>query len=284
MTDATTARNKVFISYSHEDADWLKCVRTHLRPLERALHLDIHVWDDSEIRAGDNWPQQIADAIASARVIVLLVSPRFLESEYIATEEIPRLEAAQRDGATILPLIISHSRFAKTPGLSHLQTINDPETPLISMTQGEQDKVFVKLADAVEHAFTRPQLPRPEPSADAARKSRDITRAAKDEKLNETINLLTHMRNNLPMGRLEISDMDEYHALLDSAQNESGCDLSDYRIPKTAIKSIEIPLTHSYDMFGQRYGDPYRIERFIPSHALRSKLDALLNFFDEKRS
>jgi hypothetical protein len=92
------------------------------------------------------------------------------------------------------------------------------------------------------------------------------------------------VRDNLPKGRLELSDRDEYHALLDTAQKELGSDLSAYRIPDTAIKSIEIPHSFSVDMFGNTSGSTHHIERFIPSRAFKSKLDALLAFLNQKRS
>jgi chaperonin GroEL (HSP60 family) len=142
-------RPTVFISYSHQDRQWLARLRVHLKPLERDFAIDI--WDDSRIEPGTNWKNEIALALQSANVAVLLVSADFLGSDFIASDELPPLlNAAEGRGTRIIPVHLSASRFRKTPGLAQFQSINDPATPLVSVPVGEQEAVFVKLADAIE--------------------------------------------------------------------------------------------------------------------------------------
>ncbi|NIR32020.1 MAG: hypothetical protein GWN84_22490, partial [Gammaproteobacteria bacterium] len=47
---AVTVRKKVFVSYSHEDQEWLEKLSKWLKPLEKAGILD--VWDDRKIQPG----------------------------------------------------------------------------------------------------------------------------------------------------------------------------------------------------------------------------------------
>jgi hypothetical protein len=153
-------RIKVFISYSHEDEDWLARLRIHLRPLERDY--DIDIWDDRMIRSGSKWHDEIENAVSSAKVAVLLVSASFLASEFIATEELPRLlNAAEREGATVLPVIISPSRFLKTSSLSQFKAVNDPSRPLINLTTGQQEEIFENVANAVATAVEASLQPVP---------------------------------------------------------------------------------------------------------------------------
>jgi hypothetical protein len=60
-------RNQVFISYSHEDADWLRRLQIMLRPLTRN-HTNT-VWDDTRINAGSLWREEIYRALATAKEV-----------------------------------------------------------------------------------------------------------------------------------------------------------------------------------------------------------------------
>ena len=43
---AAMDRTTIFVSYSHQDSEWLKRLRVHLAPLEREHGLEI--WDDTK--------------------------------------------------------------------------------------------------------------------------------------------------------------------------------------------------------------------------------------------
>lgn len=137
----------VFVSYSHEETKWLERVRVHLAPLVRDNAID--VWDDTRIRPGAVWKVEVEQALSSAGVAILLVSARYLASEFIAHNELPPLlTAASERGSRIVPVILSACGFARTP-LAQFQAVNDPKTPLEELTFGEQERVFERIAETV---------------------------------------------------------------------------------------------------------------------------------------
>jgi hypothetical protein len=97
-------RTKIFVSYSHHDAEWLSRIKLHFAVLERRGVLEL--WSDTRLPAGAEFEREIEAALSSAKVAVLLVSPSFLASEFIWHEEIPRIEAHTKDGMDAVPLIV----------------------------------------------------------------------------------------------------------------------------------------------------------------------------------
>lgn len=145
----TEPRNQVFISYCHRDSKWLQRLQIHLRPIEKLGVIE--TWDDTRIRPGAKWRNEIEKAIKRARVAVMLISADFLASEFIIDNELaPLLQAAASEGAMILPVIISPCRFEKTEGIRQFQAVNPPSKPLSALNRTKREEIFVKVADAVE--------------------------------------------------------------------------------------------------------------------------------------
>ena len=147
MTRKAT-RKKVFVSYSHKDTAWLEKVQTHLKVLGH-LGIEVNLWDDTQIKAGNKWRDEIEHALAETKVAILLVSTDFLASDFIAKDELPPLlKAVENDVATVLPVILKPSLFNQTK-LAEFQAVNDPSKPLSALSEAEQDKVLVKLAEMI---------------------------------------------------------------------------------------------------------------------------------------
>jgi len=142
------SRSKVFVSYSHTDLKWLRMLQDHLEPLvQQGL---IQLWEDTRIKPGSNWRQEIRQAIATAKVAILLVSAPFLGSEFITKNELPPLlAAAKRDGTLILPIVVRPCLFKLSKELEQFQAVNSPDRPLSKIKKANQEEVFVQVAKII---------------------------------------------------------------------------------------------------------------------------------------
>jgi formylglycine-generating enzyme required for sulfatase activity len=144
-------RDQLFISYSHVDRDWVERLQTMIRPLVRSHGL--RLWDDSQIRPGDKWRQEIETALAAAKVALLLVSSDFLASEFVTNSELPQLlTAAEEEGLCILWVPLRPSLVRRTP-IDAYQALLDPARPLVRMDPVEQEEALVEIALAIEKAL-----------------------------------------------------------------------------------------------------------------------------------
>lgn len=143
-------KNSIFISYSHEDKEWLEKVLKNLKPLKR-YYSNLETWSDKQILASDVWKDEIDAALNRATIAILLVSTDFVASDFIANEELqPLLDKAQADGTRIMPLIVRPCAFFEECGLSKYQALNDPKMPLSGMTTFQQESTLVEMVNTIK--------------------------------------------------------------------------------------------------------------------------------------
>jgi hypothetical protein len=92
---------EIFCSYAHEDESQLQKLETHLSMLKRQGL--ISTWHDRQITAGTEWAQSVDAHLNSASVILLLISPDFIASDYCYGIEMTRaLKRHQAKEARVL--------------------------------------------------------------------------------------------------------------------------------------------------------------------------------------
>jgi TIR domain len=143
-------RTKVFISYCHKDAPSLERLQVHLTPYDQGKLVDI--WDDTKIKPGAKWRDEIAKAIEAAKVAVLLISADYLASRFIAEDELPPLlAAAEQEGTTIFPVILSPCAFEYTK-LAQFQAVNSPSMPISKMSKHQREALWEQVARLITNA------------------------------------------------------------------------------------------------------------------------------------
>ncbi|WP_433836275.1 toll/interleukin-1 receptor domain-containing protein [Flavobacterium anhuiense] len=138
----TEKRTKVFVSYSHADSEFLDDIKRHFKPFLK----NIEFWDDTHIKPGQKWQDEIKKNIESCKVAILLVSTDFLGSEFISAHEIPPLlKAAEENGATILTVILKPCLIEEFKDLNQYQFVNPPSKPVIKLDYAEKEELYVNL-------------------------------------------------------------------------------------------------------------------------------------------
>lgn len=150
--DMNLERAKVFISYSHQDKVYLNRLLVHLSPYRRQNLIDI--WVDTRIKPGEDWQDEIENAISRASIAILLITADFLASEFISNNELPQiLERQQKYGLKVLSVIVKPCAFEDVPELARFQTINDPNQALIKLNEADSEEVWVRVAKATKDAI-----------------------------------------------------------------------------------------------------------------------------------
>ena len=104
----------IFISYSHKDSNYKEELITALYPLIRREK--IQLWQDGEIVAGQRWNDEIMGHLEQSHVVIALMSPDFIRSEFCYSIELGNaLKAEARGEKTIIPIQIRPCAWQDLP-------------------------------------------------------------------------------------------------------------------------------------------------------------------------
>ena len=105
---------KLFISYSHADAELLERLHKHLAQLKRDGV--ISEWYDREIHAGGKIDEEVGAALASSDIFIACASPDYIASNYCYERELTTaLEREAAGDLVIVPVIFEPSEWLETP-------------------------------------------------------------------------------------------------------------------------------------------------------------------------
>ena len=110
-------KKKVFVSYSHENPDWLTTISRMLRGLQTSGIIE--PFDDRLIAIGQEWDAAIKAKLDAADLVILIVTFDFLGSTYIHQVEIEHALQRHKEHRTcLLPIIAEdcdweHQSWAK---------------------------------------------------------------------------------------------------------------------------------------------------------------------------
>ncbi len=131
---------KIFISYSHKDEPEKDRLMTHLNVLVQQNQIEI--WEDRQIKVGEEWEKEIEKALNECQIAIFLVSANSLTSDFILYKEIETLLFRQKEkGIKIFPLIIKSCPWKQVGWLKKLQLRPQNGQPLINVPVGEEWRI-----------------------------------------------------------------------------------------------------------------------------------------------
>lgn len=167
---------KVFISYSHKDEALRDQLEVQLAMLKRQGLIE--VWHDRRMVAGDHLDWTISKELDEADVVLLLVSPDFIASDYCYKIEKGRALERHRAGtARLISVILRPCDWTHTDLRQYLVTPRDGK-PITLWP--DRDEAFLDVAQSIRraieeigaanapeelHRFIGQDAPAPQPSA-----------------------------------------------------------------------------------------------------------------------
>ena len=147
MSDKNPVR--VFCSYSHEDEKLRKQLETHLAAMRRSGLVDS--WSDREIVPGTNWEAEINEELEAADIVLMLVSPAFIASDFCYSVELRRaLERFKNGEALLIPVSLRPCDWKDTP-LAGLQALPAGAKPVTEWSN--RDKALLDVTKGIRRAI-----------------------------------------------------------------------------------------------------------------------------------
>jgi len=139
----------VFFSYSHRDQALRDQLDTHLELLKRRDL--IRTWYDGGITAGQEFEPEIFAQLDAAHVILLLISPDFIKSEFCWRREMQRaMERHDAGEARVIPILLRPLDDWQSAPFGKLKTL--PKDGLAVTKWPDQDSAFEDVTAGIRRA------------------------------------------------------------------------------------------------------------------------------------
>lgn len=180
---------QIFFSYAHEDEELMNEVRRQLIVYERNGR--ILKWHDRMIPAGADWRNQIDTRLEYADIILLFMSPHFIESRYCyEVEGQVALERQKNGKAKVIPIILRPCAWEATP-FGEFQALPTDARPIIQWPNLDEASLnaargIMKVVDELSDAYKDSApvtIPVVKSNVSSSTLTSDISAAKKESKL-----------------------------------------------------------------------------------------------------
>lgn len=149
MADAPRQEIKLFYCYARKDKSLRDELEVHLAWLKRRYQLT--TWYDREILPGEEWEQAIDKNLNTAHLILLLISPDFMNSDYAFGKEMERALARHKEGTCrVIPILLRPTYWEEAP-FSHLELL--PGEARCVTTWPNRDEAFREVVIGISRTI-----------------------------------------------------------------------------------------------------------------------------------
>jgi len=150
MTTESTRPLKLFYCYAREDKALRDELDIHLNSLKRQNL--VTSWYDGAIGPGTEWEKEIDTQLRNADIILLLVTPHFMASDYCYDIEMKRaLERHRRGTVRIIPIILRRTFLNDAPFRS-LQILPTDAKPVTQWP--DRDEAYWDITSGIYRAIS----------------------------------------------------------------------------------------------------------------------------------
>lgn len=111
------------------------------------------MWHDRDIHPGMEWEKEIDRQLAEAQVILLLVSPDFMNSDYCYGNEMQRaIERHKRNEVRVIPIILRPIYWQGAP-FGKLQALPADAKPIVSSFWHDQDEALYDVTEGIHRVI-----------------------------------------------------------------------------------------------------------------------------------
>lgn len=146
----------IFICYAHQDETFCRELEQHLETLKYEGLIDL--WHERLIQPGIVWEEERSIHLDASQIVLMLISPDFMYSDYInGIEMVETIERAERGETHVIPIILrpadwQNAPFGKLPIL--------PKNRKSVTEQINREQTFIALANDIRRTILTGKVPR----------------------------------------------------------------------------------------------------------------------------
>ena len=145
---------RIFCGYAHEDNALFQRLKTALAVLIRQEA--VSVWHYGDLLPGAQWECEIERELNTADIILLLISPAFMASEYCWSKEMQWAITRHALGeARVIPILLKPTPGWETTPLGTLQALPARAQPIT--TWDNRDQAFANITRGITRVFQQMQ-------------------------------------------------------------------------------------------------------------------------------